>query len=100
MKGKLPQDEAVELHEDDEWKVTQVLEDTTYNNPHAIIEIVVRGQGYTDGSFLTANEVKAIVRVMKLRVDMRQYRHHGCCPPVCSSLCLDLRAVFAFPRHR
>lgn len=82
MKGKLPQDETVELHEDDEWKVTQVLEDTTYNNPHAIVEIVVRAHGYTDGSFLTANEVKAIVRVIKLRMDMRQYRHHGCCPPV------------------
>ncbi|OJJ61794.1 hypothetical protein ASPSYDRAFT_40332 [Aspergillus sydowii CBS 593.65] len=82
MKGKLPQDEAVELHEDDEWKVTQVLEDTTYNNPHAIVEIVIRAHGYTDGSFLTANEIKAIVRVMKLRMDMRQYRRHGCCPPV------------------
>ncbi|KAL6237228.1 hypothetical protein BDW75DRAFT_88860 [Aspergillus navahoensis] len=80
MKGKYRQDQAVALHEDAKWKVTQVFEDTTYAQPHAIVEICVNSQGPTDGSFLTVCEVRAILRVMKLRIEMSQYHNHACLP--------------------
>ncbi|KAL4782256.1 hypothetical protein BJX76DRAFT_369279 [Aspergillus varians] len=80
MKGKCRQDETVELHEDNTWKITQVLEDTKYNNPHAIIEIMVNSHTPTDEFFLTVSEVKALLRLLKLRMGMSQYQHHACLP--------------------
>ncbi|KAL4988659.1 hypothetical protein BDW68DRAFT_176631 [Aspergillus falconensis] len=80
MKGKYRQDQAVALHEDAKWKVTQVFEDTTYTKPHVIAEICVNSQGPTDGSFLTACEIRAILRIMKLRIEMSQYHNHACFP--------------------
>ncbi|RDW63179.1 uncharacterized protein DSM5745_10290 [Aspergillus mulundensis] len=80
MKGKYRQDQAVALHEDDKWKIIQVLEDTSYTWPHAIIEMIVNSRGLLDGSVLTASEVRAILRVMKLRMELSQYQHHPCLP--------------------
>ncbi|KAL4974017.1 hypothetical protein BDW66DRAFT_153301 [Aspergillus desertorum] len=80
MKGKYRQDQAVALHENAKWKVTQVFEDTTYTQPHAIVELCVNSRCPTDGSFLTACEVRAILRLMKLRIEMSQYHDHACLP--------------------
>ncbi|KAL4920584.1 hypothetical protein BDW62DRAFT_198886 [Aspergillus aurantiobrunneus] len=79
-KGKTRYDESLELEQLHRWKVTEVLEDTTYVHPHAIIELCVNPQARTDAFFLTVSEVKAMVRVMKLRMKMNQYQEHVCLP--------------------
>ncbi|KAL2826493.1 hypothetical protein BDW59DRAFT_161011 [Aspergillus cavernicola] len=79
-KGKWHAQPALELSESGQWKITQVLEDTTYNHPHAIAEILVDSQSRTDGSYLTASEIRAIIQVMRVRMAMPQYQDHPSLP--------------------
>ncbi|KAL4868041.1 hypothetical protein BDV12DRAFT_197605 [Aspergillus spectabilis] len=79
-KAKRHEDATLDLHETEKWEITQVLEDTTYTHPHTIVEIFVNPTGPTDGSVLTMSEVRAVLRVLRLRVEMNQYQDHTCFP--------------------
>ncbi|KAL5343234.1 hypothetical protein BJX70DRAFT_394235 [Aspergillus crustosus] len=79
-KAKRHEDSTLDLHEIEKWEITQVLEDTSYAHPHTIVEIFVNPTGPADGSILTMSEVRAILRVLRLRVEMNQYQIHTCFP--------------------
>ncbi|KAF9891810.1 hypothetical protein FE257_003291 [Aspergillus nanangensis] len=57
-----------------DWSVGTRMEDPTHEYPHAIIEMTVNSRYL--GENLTAGEMKAVLRTMKLRLDMCWNRKH------------------------
>lgn len=88
-KGKYQPDESLELYERDRWEVLQVLEDESHANPHMVVEMRVCLERSSDELAPTASEIRAIVRLMMVRVGMTQY-HHQCLPVGFPSAALKL----------
>ncbi|PLB44239.1 hypothetical protein P170DRAFT_282013 [Aspergillus steynii IBT 23096] len=77
-KGKWPFSPEYRLSEHrfklDPWKVVLCLEDTAHTVPHAIIDMVLDAK--FPPSKLTVSEVRAILRVMEIRMGFPSYQTH------------------------
>ncbi|KAL4965493.1 uncharacterized protein BDV14DRAFT_199898 [Aspergillus stella-maris] len=87
-KGKTPYNLTLDLSDPGYWKVSHVYEDTSYTTPHYLAEIILtpprpgsRSALYSgDRYYVTAAEIRAIIRLMRLRKKGKRYRHHGIHP--------------------
>ncbi|KAL2865098.1 uncharacterized protein BJX67DRAFT_383097 [Aspergillus lucknowensis] len=108
--GKWSYIPSLELHEDNRWEVTEILEDPTYAHPHTVVEIFMVLEHPMDGDLLSLTEIRAILRLMRIRMELAQYQHHTAVPVLALSYvrcgseedgeCKPIRIVQAHHRGR
>ncbi|KAI9375229.1 hypothetical protein BJX61DRAFT_540004 [Aspergillus egyptiacus] len=81
-KGKWRSGADLDLMEDEHWEIIEVLEDPEHRFPHALVEILVSTPDPTDPNWtaMTHREVKAILQVMRVRMEMEKNQHHAHLP--------------------
>ncbi|KAL4954663.1 hypothetical protein BDW69DRAFT_183309 [Aspergillus filifer] len=87
-KGKMRYNPTLSLEDPGHWRIRHVYEDTTYETPHYLAEMVLippkpgsRAALYSgDRYYVTPAEIRAIIRLMRLRVEMTQYAYHAVHP--------------------
>jgi hypothetical protein len=70
----------LELHEDGQWEITEILEDHTYKRPHCVAELFLNPTHQMDSRMISLTEIKAVLRLMRNRMELRRYAHHSSFP--------------------
>ncbi|KAL2815136.1 hypothetical protein BJX63DRAFT_430958 [Aspergillus granulosus] len=68
------------LYEERQWEITEILEDPTYKYPHCVAELFLSPTNQMDSRVLSLTEIKAVLRLMRARIELRQYQHHSSLP--------------------
>ncbi|CEL03541.1 hypothetical protein ASPCAL04695 [Aspergillus calidoustus] len=79
-KAKHPYMHNLELHEDGQWEITEILEDHTYKRPHCVAELFLNPTHQMDSRMISLTEIKAVLRLMRNRMELRRYAHHSSFP--------------------